>query len=105
MIDHSAGRSHGAAPYGMVDRSSRSLAPGSLRLPSELPSLGVGLFLHQEGIDTTTLAGKAMFQMMGEFAEFERSMIVVRSRVRRRPRCWGAITSISRRQSASTLVK
>jgi DNA invertase Pin-like site-specific DNA recombinase len=70
-----------------------------------LPSLGVGLFLHQEGIDTTTLAGKAMFQMMGEFAEFERSMIVVRSRVRRRPRCWGAITSISRRQSASTLVK
>ena len=27
------------------------------------------------GIDTTTPAGKAMFQMMGVFAEFERSMI------------------------------
>ena len=26
-------------------------------------------------IDTTTPAGKAMFQMMGVFAEFERSMI------------------------------
>jgi DNA invertase Pin-like site-specific DNA recombinase len=33
------------------------------------------LFLHQQGSDTTTPAGKAMFQMMGVFAEFERSMI------------------------------
>ena len=31
--------------------------------------------LHQQGLDTTTPAGKAMFQMMGVFAEFERSMI------------------------------
>jgi hypothetical protein len=31
------------------------------------------LFLHQQGIDTTTPAGKAMFQMMGVFAEFEPS--------------------------------
>jgi DNA invertase Pin-like site-specific DNA recombinase len=38
-------------------------------------SLGIDLFLHQQGIDTTTPAGKAMFQMMGVFAEFERSMI------------------------------
>jgi DNA invertase Pin-like site-specific DNA recombinase len=37
--------------------------------------LGIDLFLHQQGIDTTTPAGKAMFQMMGVFAEFERSMI------------------------------
>jgi DNA invertase Pin-like site-specific DNA recombinase len=36
--------------------------------------------LHQQGIDTTTPAGKAMFQMMGVFAEFERSMIVERVR-------------------------
>src|SRR3954453_8712481 len=43
--------------------------------PSELHSLGIELFLHQQGIDTTTPAGKAMFQMMGVFAEFERSMI------------------------------
>ena len=33
------------------------------------------LYLHQQGIDTTTPAGKAMFQMMGVFAEFERTMI------------------------------
>ena len=31
--------------------------------------------MHQQGLDTTTPAGKAMFQMMGVFAEFERSMI------------------------------
>ena len=42
---------------------------------SELHSLGIDLFLHQQGIDTTTPAGKAMFQMMGVFAEFERAMI------------------------------
>jgi DNA invertase Pin-like site-specific DNA recombinase len=42
---------------------------------SELHAAGVDLFLHQQGIDTTTPAGKAMFQMMGVFAEFERAMI------------------------------
>jgi hypothetical protein len=36
--------------------------------------------VHQQGIDTTTPAGKAMFQMLGVFAEFERSMIVERVR-------------------------
>ena len=57
-----------------VDRLGRSLQDlcGFL---SELHSLDIDLFLHQQGIDTTTPAGKAMFQMMGVFAEFERSMI------------------------------
>ena len=32
----------------------------------------------QRGIDTTTPAGKLLFQMPGIFAEFERSMIVER---------------------------
>jgi DNA invertase Pin-like site-specific DNA recombinase len=40
----------------------------------------VDLFLHQQGLDTTTPAGKAMFQMMGVFAEFERAMIQERVR-------------------------
>jgi DNA invertase Pin-like site-specific DNA recombinase len=40
---------------------------------SELHALGIDLFLHQQGFDTTTSAGKAMFQMMGVFAEFKRS--------------------------------
>src|SRR5215469_15237165 len=31
----------------------------------ELHALHIDLFLHQQGLDTTTPAGKAMFQMMG----------------------------------------
>jgi hypothetical protein len=45
-----------------------------------IPALGVDLYLHQQGIDTTTPAGKAVFQMMGVFAEFERAMIQERVR-------------------------
>jgi DNA invertase Pin-like site-specific DNA recombinase len=30
---------------------------------------------HQQGLDTSTPSGRAMFQMMGVFAEFERAMI------------------------------
>jgi DNA invertase Pin-like site-specific DNA recombinase len=60
-----------------VDRLGRSLQD-LIGFLSELHSLGIDLALHQQGIDTTTPAGKAMFQMMGVFAEFERSMIVER---------------------------
>jgi DNA invertase Pin-like site-specific DNA recombinase len=42
---------------------------------AEVHGAGVDLYMHQQGIDTTTPAGKAMFQMMGVFAEFERAMI------------------------------
>jgi hypothetical protein len=48
---------------------------------SELHALHIDLFLHQQGLDTTTPGGKAMFQMMGVFAEFERAMIAERVRV------------------------
>ena len=47
---------------------------------SELHALKIDLFLRQQGLDTTTPAGKAMFQMMGVFAEFERAMIAERVR-------------------------
>jgi hypothetical protein len=43
-------------------------------------SCGVDLNLNQQSIDTTTPAGRLMFQITGPFAEFERSMI--RQRVR-----------------------
>jgi DNA invertase Pin-like site-specific DNA recombinase len=33
---------------------------------------GVAALLLATGLDTTTPAGKAMFQMLGVFAEFER---------------------------------
>jgi DNA invertase Pin-like site-specific DNA recombinase len=42
--------------------------------------LKIDLCLKQQGIDTTTPAGKALFGMMGVFAEFERSMIQERVR-------------------------
>jgi hypothetical protein len=48
---------------------------GSLQ---ELHGAGCDLFLHQQAIDTTTPAGKAMFQMLGVLSEFERSMIQAR---------------------------
>jgi DNA invertase Pin-like site-specific DNA recombinase len=57
-----------------VDRLGRSLQD-LVALLSELQALRIDLFLHQQGLDTTTPAGKAMFQMMGVFAEFERAMI------------------------------
>jgi DNA invertase Pin-like site-specific DNA recombinase len=57
-----------------VDRLGRSLQD-LVSLLGEVHAKGVDLYLHQQGIDTTTPAGKAMFQMMGVFAEFERSMI------------------------------
>ena len=47
---------------------------------SEIHVLKIDLYLHQQGIDTTTPVGKAMFQMMGVFAEFERAMIYERVR-------------------------
>lgn len=57
-----------------VDRLGRSLQD-LVAFLSELHGAGVDLFLHQQGIDTTTPAGKALFQMMGVFSEFERAMI------------------------------
>ena len=62
-----------------VDRLGRSLQD-LVGFLSELHALGIDLFLHQQGLDTTTPAGKAMFQMMGVFAEFERSIIQERVR-------------------------
>ena len=57
-----------------VDRLGRSLQH-LVTFLDELHSKKVDLFLHQQGIDTTTPAGKMMFQMLGVFAEFERAMI------------------------------
>jgi DNA invertase Pin-like site-specific DNA recombinase len=57
-----------------VDRLGRSLTD-LLDFLRELHSKGVDLFLHQQGLDTSTPSGRAMFQMMGVFAEIERAMI------------------------------
>jgi DNA invertase Pin-like site-specific DNA recombinase len=62
-----------------VDRLGRSVQD-LVGFLSEIHALKIDLFLHQQGLDTTTPAGKAMFQMLGVFAEFERSIIQERVR-------------------------
>ncbi|MBN8991625.1 MAG: recombinase family protein [Rhizobiales bacterium] len=57
-----------------VDRLGRSLTD-LLAILQALRDKGVDLFLHQQGLDTSTSAGRAMFQMLGVFAEFERGII------------------------------
>ncbi len=62
-----------------VDRLGRSLQH-LVGLLEELQALGVDLYLHQQGMDTSTPSGRAMFQMCGVFAEFERAMLVERTK-------------------------
>ncbi len=62
-----------------VDRLGRSLQH-LVGLLEELQALGVDLYLHQQGLDTSTPSGRAMFQMCGVFAEFERAMLVERTK-------------------------
>lgn len=44
-------------------------------LLGDLNSKGVDLYLHVQALDTSTASGRAMFQMLGVFSEFERAMI------------------------------
>jgi DNA invertase Pin-like site-specific DNA recombinase len=60
-----------------IDRVGRSLAH-LVEFMEELKQQGVGLYLHQQQVDSSTAAGKAMLSMCGVFAEFERSVIVER---------------------------
>ena len=60
-----------------VDRLGRSL-PDLVGFLSELQASGTDLFLHQQGLDTSTPSGRLLFQMLGVFADFERSLIVAR---------------------------
>jgi len=63
-----------------VDRLGRSLQH-LITFLGDIQAKGLGLYLHQQGVDTTTPSGKALFQMCGVFAEFERSMIISRVHV------------------------
>jgi DNA invertase Pin-like site-specific DNA recombinase len=60
-----------------VDRLGRSLQH-LVEFLNDLRAKGVDLYLHEQALDTSTPSGRAMFQMCGVFAEFERSMIVAR---------------------------
>jgi DNA invertase Pin-like site-specific DNA recombinase len=62
-----------------VDRLGRSLHH-VVAFMAELGQLGVDLYLHQQAVDSSTPAGKAMLSMCGVFAEFERGIIAERVR-------------------------
>lgn len=57
-----------------VDRLGRSLQD-LVGFMNELRAVGCDLYLHKQALDTSTPAGRMMFQMCGVFAEFEREMI------------------------------
>jgi DNA invertase Pin-like site-specific DNA recombinase len=57
-----------------VDRLGRSLQD-LVGFLGDVHAQGIDLYLDRQGVDTTTPGGKALFQMMGVFAEFEREMI------------------------------
>ena len=57
-----------------VDRLGRSLQHLTALL-SDIESKGINLYLHQQNIDSSTSSGKMLFQMLGVFVEFERSLI------------------------------
>jgi DNA invertase Pin-like site-specific DNA recombinase len=76
LKDASRGRFDVALVWAM-DRLGRSLT-GLLDTLGELEASRVDLVLYQDGIDTTTPAGRMFFQVRGAFAEFEREMIRAR---------------------------
>jgi DNA invertase Pin-like site-specific DNA recombinase len=57
-----------------VDRLGRSVQH-LVETLSELRAVGADLYLHKQALDTTTASGRAMFGMLGVFAEFEREII------------------------------
>src|SRR3954463_14240473 len=61
-------------PAGTGDGLGRSLQD-LVTFLGEVHAAGVDLYLDRQGLDTSTPAGKAMFQMLGVFAEFEREII------------------------------
>jgi DNA invertase Pin-like site-specific DNA recombinase len=57
-----------------VCRLGRSL-PDLVNFLGDVQAKGVDLYLHVQGLDTSTPSGRMLFQMLGVFVEFERAMI------------------------------
>ncbi|MFD4547316.1 recombinase family protein [Streptomyces sp. NPDC058466] len=57
-----------------LDRISRSLLH-LVTLGAELKERGIGLHIIEQGIDSSTPEGRAMFGMLGVMAEFQRELI------------------------------
>ena len=87
------------------DRLGRSV-PHLIEVLQTIRITGIQLYIHSQSLDTTTPSGRAMFQMLAVFGEFERELIVARvnaglDRARRegkplgRPRLTAAITTLA----------
>lgn len=79
MMKDAARRRFDVAMAWDVSRLGRSLRD-LVELFETLRCLGCDLYLDQQALDTCTPAGRALLQMSGVFAEFERAMIVERTR-------------------------
>lgn len=60
-----------------VDRLGRSLQH-LVGFLAEINGRQIDLYLHTQGLDTSTPAGRALFGMLGVFAEFERAILIDR---------------------------
>ena len=73
MLNSAMKKEFDVVMFWAVDRASRNLTH-LVQMMNDLDSKNIGMYFHQQAIDTTTPSGKAMIQMAGVFAEFERSM-------------------------------
>ena len=76
-----------------VDRLGRSLQH-LVNFLSDIHAKKVDLFIYQQGVDTTTPAGKVLFGFLSLFGEYERSLIQERvragiKRARAQGQAWG----------------
>ena len=60
-------------------RLGRSL-PHLVEVLQTIQAANVELYIHTQALDTTTPAGRAMFGMLAVFSEFEREMIMARTK-------------------------
>jgi DNA invertase Pin-like site-specific DNA recombinase len=59
------------------DRLGRSV-PHLIEVLQTIRITGIQLYIHSQSLDTSTPSGRAMFQMLAVFSEFERELIVAR---------------------------
>jgi len=90
-----------------LDRLSRSLQD-LLRIMERIDQCGARFRSLTENVDTTTPAGRAMMQMVGVFAEFERGVIRERTKAglieaRRQGRVGGRPRKLSAQQRAEII--
>ena len=91
-----------------LDRLGRSL-PDLVRLVSEIQAKGAGLKSLNDSIDTTTPQGKLTFHLFAALAEFEREIIVERTKAglsaaRARGRVGGRPKGLSKKNQDKAII-